>query len=60
MGLTGGFILLGIGLALILVALPRSGEDFRPFLRSSLMQVLYPALCLVLLSMGAAVVLTSL
>jgi hypothetical protein len=60
MGLTGGFILVGIGLALVLIGLPRRGEDRRPFLRSPLAQVLYPAVCLVFLSMGAAVVFTQL
>lgn len=60
MGLTGGFVLLGVGLALILLGRPRNGEDIRPFLRSSPAQVLYPALCLVFLSVGAAVVLTHL
>lgn len=60
MGLTGGFALLGLGLGLFLFGIPRGGEDMRPFLRGVFVQVAYPSLCLVLIALGAAVVITSL
>jgi hypothetical protein len=60
MGLIGGIALLVFGVGLVIVALPRGGEDVRPFLKSPLAQVVYPSVCLVLLSMGTAVVLTNL
>jgi hypothetical protein len=60
MGLIGGIVLLAVGIGLVILALPRRGEDIRPFLKFPLAQVLYPSICLVLLSMGAAVILTNL
>jgi hypothetical protein len=60
MGLTAGLVLLALGILLVALGRPRRGEDLRPFLRSPLAQVLYPSLCLVLLSLGAAFTLTNL
>jgi hypothetical protein len=59
MGLATGLGLLAIGLVLVLVALPRRGEDMRPWLRSSLAQVAYPSICLVFIAMGAATTATN-
>jgi len=60
MGATSGLVLFGLGLALIAGAVPRRGEDTRPFLRSAFAQALYPSVCLALLAMGAAFVVTDL
>lgn len=60
MAMTGGFVLLGLGLGLVLFAIPRGGEDVRPFLRGGFVQVAYPSLCLVCLALGAAFIITSL
>ena len=60
MGVTGGLVLLGTGVALVLLGLPRRREELRPFLRSTLAFALYPAVCLVFLAMGVAVVITNL
>ena len=50
---------LAAGVALVAVAIPRRGEDFRPFLRGSLMPILYPSLCLVLISLGLVAITAS-
>jgi hypothetical protein len=60
MGLISGLVLIGAGILLVLLGLPRRGEDLRPFLRTPFAQVIYPSICLLLLSMGAALTLTSL
>ena len=52
MGLTFGWVSLGLGIALVLVGMPRKDEECRPFLRGSLMPIVYPSLCLVLISVG--------
>jgi hypothetical protein len=54
MGLTAGLILVGAGFGLVLFAIPRQGEDMRPFLAGPFMQVGYPSLCLTLIAIGAA------
>jgi hypothetical protein len=54
MGLTPGLILVGAGFGLVLFAIPRQGEDMRPFLAGPFMQVGYPSLCLTLIAIGAA------
>ena len=54
MGLTTGLILVGAGFGLVLFAIPRQGEDMRPFLAGPFMQVGYPSLCLMLIAIGAA------
>jgi hypothetical protein len=60
MGLTSGLILLAIGLGLFVFAIPRGAQEIRPFLRGGLVEVAYPALCLVLIAFGAAFIITSL
>jgi hypothetical protein len=60
MGLTTGLVLLGLGIVIIVFGIPRGGEDLRPFLRSPIAQVLHPSACLVLVSMGAAMIITNL
>ncbi|RDI53618.1 hypothetical protein [Microvirga subterranea] len=60
MGLTIGIVMLCIGLAMILFGRPRKGEDVRPFMKSSLVFVLYPGLTLVFLAIGAMTVVTNL
>ena len=54
MGLTTGLILVGAGFGLVLIGVPRRGEDMRPFLAGPFMQVGYPSLCLTLIAIGAA------
>jgi hypothetical protein len=54
MGLTTGLILVGAGFGLVLFAIPRQGEDMRPFLAGPFMQVGSPSLCLTLIAIGAA------
>jgi hypothetical protein len=47
MGLTAGLMLIALGIVMVILGRPRYGEDIRPFLRSPLLQVLYPSFCLV-------------
>ena len=54
MDLTTGLFLVGAGLGLVLFAVPRRGEDMRPFLAGPLMREAYPSLCLMLIALGAA------
>ena len=54
MDLTTGLFLVGAGLGLVLFAVPRRGEDMRPFLAGPFMQVGSPSLCLTLIAIGAA------
>jgi len=54
MGLTAGLILVGAGFGLVLIGVPRRGEDMLPFLAGPLMRVAYPSLCLTLIALGAA------
>jgi hypothetical protein len=56
MGLTFGWVSLGLGIALVLVGMPRRDEECRPFLRGSLMPIVYPSLCLLLISAGLVTV----
>jgi hypothetical protein len=60
MAFTSGIVLLVSGILLVLVAIPRRREDIRPWLQSPLAQVVYPSLCLVLIAMGAATLITNL
>jgi len=52
MNITIGIAMLVIGIGMILLGMPRKGEDRRPFLHSHLAYAVYPALILVFLSMG--------
>lgn len=54
LGLTAGLILVGAGFGLVLIGVPRRGEDMRPFLAGLFMRVAYPSLCLTLIALGAA------
>jgi hypothetical protein len=58
MGLTGGTVLIALGVALVLLSMPRRGEDTRPFMRSAFAQAVVPALCLGLLTFGVAMIIT--
>lgn len=60
MNLTIGIVMLAIGLGMILLGLPRKGEDKRPFMRSHLVFAVYPALILVFLSTGILTIVTNL
>ena len=51
-----GLVLLGSGVGLLVLAIPRAGEDIRPFLRGDFMQVAYPSTCLALMAFGSAIV----
>jgi hypothetical protein len=53
MDLTTGLFLVGAGLGLVLFAVPRRGEDMRPFLAGPFTRVAYPSLCLALIALGA-------
>jgi len=59
MNLTTGIVLVCISLAMLLLGRPRKGEDMRPFLRSHLAFVLYPALMLVFLAFGILTIVMS-
>jgi hypothetical protein len=50
-GVILGFAMLGIAAALLLLGRPRKGEDMRPFLTSSLVYAVYPAMILVFIAM---------
>ena len=60
MDLTGGFVLLGLGLGLLIVGTLRRGPDIRLFLRSDLAWEAYPVLCLALITFGVAFITASL
>ena len=60
MGLTGGAVLIALGVAIILLSMPRRGEDARPFMQGPFATALVPALCLGLLTFGVAIVISSL
>ena len=53
MSVTLGLAMLGLAAALLLLGRPRKGEDVRPFMNSSLIFALYPAMILVFIAMGA-------
>lgn len=53
MGVILGFAMLGIAAALLLLGRPRKGEDIRPFMTSSLVYAVYPAMILVFIAMGS-------
>lgn len=52
MGVMFGLAMLGIAAALLLLGRPRKGEDMRPFMTSSLVYAVYPAMILVFIAMG--------
>ena len=52
MNITIGIVMLCIGLGMIPLEHPRKGEGMRPFLRSSLASVVYPAIILVFPAIG--------
>jgi len=52
-GVILGFAMLGIAAALLLLGRPRKGEDIRPFMTSSLVYAVYPAMILVFIAMGS-------
>jgi hypothetical protein len=58
-GVTLGVVLFGTGIVLVLLGIPRRGEDVRPFLRHPVMPILYPSICLVLIAMGLATLASS-
>jgi hypothetical protein len=61
MGLTGGVVLLVLGLALVLLVRPRSGGDIRlPWMQAPIAQVLIPTVCLALLTFGVAIIIANL
>jgi hypothetical protein len=60
MNLTIGIAMLGIGLAMILLGLPRKGEDKRPFMHSHFIFATYPALILVFIAMGTLTIVMNL
>ena len=60
MGLTGGAILIALGVALVLLSMPRRGEDVRPFVRGAFAFSLIPAVCLALITFGVALIITNL
>jgi hypothetical protein len=60
MNLTIGIVMLAIGIGMILLGRPRKGEDLRPFLESTSMFVLYPAITLVFLAMGVLTIVMNL
>ncbi len=35
MGLTGGAVLIALGVAMVLLSMPRRGEEVRPFMRGA-------------------------
>ncbi len=47
-----GLAMLAIAAALLLLGRPRKGEDIRPFMTSSLVYAVYPAMILVFIAMG--------
>ncbi|MBM6592389.1 hypothetical protein [Microvirga pudoricolor] len=55
-----GIGLLVVGLGLLIIALPKNGEDYRPFMGGTLMRQLYPALLLTFFAAGAALTLSNL
>jgi hypothetical protein len=52
-GVTLGLGMLGIAAALLLLGRPHKGEDVRPFMKSSLVFAVYPAMILVFIAMGS-------
>jgi hypothetical protein len=54
MGLTASLILVAAGFGLVLIGVPRRGEDLHPFLMGPATRVAYPSLCLTLIALGAA------
>ncbi len=55
-----GIGLLVAGIALFVIAMPRKGEDHRPFMGGTMMRQLYPALLLIVFAAGAALALSNL
>jgi hypothetical protein len=58
MWFTGGAVLIALGVAIVLLSMPRRGEDARPFMRSPLATALVPVVCLGLLTFGVAIIIT--
>ncbi len=52
MGVMLGLAMLCIAAALLLLGRPRKGEDMRPFITSSLVYAVYPAMILVFIAIG--------
>ena len=59
MGLTGGTVLIALGVALVLLSMPRRGEAERPFMRSPFAVAFVPTVSLALLTFGIAAIITS-
>ena len=59
MGLTGGTVLIALGVAMILLSMPRRGEAERPFMRSPFAVAFIPTVSLALMTFGVAMVITS-
>jgi hypothetical protein len=60
MHLTGGVVLFLLGIGLVLLARPRRHEDVRPFMRSAFGSAIIPPLCLALMTLGVAIIITNL
>ncbi len=60
MNITIGIVMLVIGIGMILLGMPRSGEDRRPFLHSPFVYAIYPSIILIFLPIGLLTVLTNL
>jgi hypothetical protein len=59
MGLTGGTVLIALGVAMILLSMPRRGEAERPFMRNAFAVAFIPTVSLALMTFGVAMVITS-
>ena len=53
MGLTTGIALLILGIAFVVLSLPRQGQ-LRPWVQSTLGQAMVPVLCLAFITFGVA------
>ena len=59
MGRTGGAVLVALGVAIILLSMPRRGEDVRPFMRGAFATAFVPTVSLALMTFGVAMIITS-
>jgi hypothetical protein len=60
MNVTIGIVMLCIGVGMILLGRPRKGEDLRPFMHSTIVFAVYPAVVLVFLAIGLLTIVTNL
>jgi hypothetical protein len=59
MGLPGGAVLIALGVAMVLLSMPRRGEDARPFMRNAFAVAFVPTVSLALMTFGVAMIITS-